>query len=318
MLTLSKIAKLAHVSVSTASKAFSMSSEISEKTRQEIFQIAKEYGCFKKFYNAKYPKYVVAIICPEFYGRYYSRMVALLEDHLRRQNCDICVAATGFSGEKEAELLDYYHNYANVDGIIMIGGITLVASTYELPVVSLSPVCRQVTGITVNTDRSTAIKALIRYFVDKGITDIAFLGERHTWEKQTTFLSAMEENSLCCDKIAVTDARFETGGYQGMKQLLSKGTPPRVVVCAYDYMAIGAMKCLAENGYDVPGDVAVVGMDNIPEAEFLIPGLSSIDFRIEEACQAAADAIMDLLAGREVDKEILLDSALCLRDSSNV
>ena len=42
MITLSKIAKLAHVSVSTASKAFSMSSDVSEQTRQEIFRIAQE------------------------------------------------------------------------------------------------------------------------------------------------------------------------------------------------------------------------------------------------------------------------------------
>ncbi len=47
MLTLTKLAKLANVSVSTASKAFSMSSEVNEQTREEIFRIAKEHGCFK-------------------------------------------------------------------------------------------------------------------------------------------------------------------------------------------------------------------------------------------------------------------------------
>ena len=72
MITLSKIAKLAHVSVSTASKAFSMSNEVNPETREMIFKIAKEYGCFKKFYNAKYPKLVFAIICPEFKSRFYS------------------------------------------------------------------------------------------------------------------------------------------------------------------------------------------------------------------------------------------------------
>lgn len=66
MITLSKIALLAHVSVATVSKAFSMSSEVNEQTREMIFDIAKKYGCFKKFFNAKYPKFVVAVICPEF------------------------------------------------------------------------------------------------------------------------------------------------------------------------------------------------------------------------------------------------------------
>lgn len=318
MLTLSKIAKMAHVSVSTASKAFSMSSEVSEKTRQEIFQIAKEYGCFKKFYNAKYPKYVVTIICPEFNGRYYSRMVALLEEYLRQKNCDICVAATGFSVEKEAELLDYYHNYANVDGIIIIGGNTLVPSTYELPVVSVIPDCRQITGVSVNVNRAAAIREIVCHFTRQGVTDIGFVGERYTREKQNFFLSAMEEKGLYCEKIAVSPSRFETGGYQGMEQLLTRGQPPRAVVCAYDSLAIGAMKCIAEHGLRVPGDIAVVGMDNIPEAEFLVPGLSSVDFRMEEACRIASDAIMDLLGGKTVEKEIILESELRLRGSSEV
>lgn len=295
-----------------------MSNEVSEKTRQEIFQVAKEYGCFKKFYNAKYPKFVVAIICPEFYGRYYSRMVALLEDRLRQKNCDICVAATGFSVEKEAELLDYYHNYANVDGVIIIGGNTFIPSTYELPVVSVIPDCRQIIGVSVNINRDPAIREIIRYFADRGIRDIAFLGERYTREKQGSFLSAIEESGLTCDKIAVSASRFEIGGYQAMTQLLSKGQLPRAVVCAYDYLAIGAMKCLADHGLRVPQDVAVVGMDNIPEAEFLVPCLSSVDFCMEQACDAATNAVVDMLGGKEVEKNILFDATLHLRDSSQI
>ena len=61
-MTLTKLAKLANVSVSTASKAFSMSSEVNEETRKIIFDIAKEHGCFKKYYNANYPKLVIAIV----------------------------------------------------------------------------------------------------------------------------------------------------------------------------------------------------------------------------------------------------------------
>ena len=137
MITLSKIAQLAHVSVSTASKAFSMSAEVSEQTRNEIFRIAKEYGCFKKFYNAKYPKYVIAVICPEFHGEYYSGMVANLQTCLGELGCEVCVASTNFSGSTEHELLEYYHHYSNVDGIILIGGKNLLSSTYEIPLVSV-------------------------------------------------------------------------------------------------------------------------------------------------------------------------------------
>ena len=68
-MTLTKLARIANVSVSTASKAFSMSSDISELTREEVFAAVRANGCFKKFFNAKYPKYIAAVICPELNSR---------------------------------------------------------------------------------------------------------------------------------------------------------------------------------------------------------------------------------------------------------
>ena len=91
MITLTKIAKLANVSVSTASKAFSMSLDISEETRSNIFKIAKDHGVFKKFYNAKYPRLVIAIVCPEFNNDLYANMLSdlqtRLEERMRRLRC---------------------------------------------------------------------------------------------------------------------------------------------------------------------------------------------------------------------------------------
>ena len=52
-MTLTKLARIANVSVSTASKAFSMSSDISELTREEVFAAARANGCFKKLFNEK-------------------------------------------------------------------------------------------------------------------------------------------------------------------------------------------------------------------------------------------------------------------------
>ena len=135
-MTLSKIAKLAHVSVSTVSKAFSESNEINEQTREEIFKIAKELGCFKKYYNAKYPKFVIAVICPEFKSSYYSSALSFIQEYLSDKNCEICVAETDFSKEKELELLKYYNLYTSVDGIIIINGHT-DTSDYEIPIINI-------------------------------------------------------------------------------------------------------------------------------------------------------------------------------------
>ena len=65
-MTLTELARLAHVSTSTASKAFALSPEVNEQTRDMIFRVAKINGCFKKFYRQEYPGLSFAVICPEF------------------------------------------------------------------------------------------------------------------------------------------------------------------------------------------------------------------------------------------------------------
>ena len=77
-----------------------MSNEVNADTRELIFEIAKSYGVFKKYYRAKYQKYVIAVICPEFKGRYYSTGLASLQEYLTKYNCEICVASTDFSSKK--------------------------------------------------------------------------------------------------------------------------------------------------------------------------------------------------------------------------
>ena len=316
MITLSKIAQLAHVSVSTASKAFSMSSEVSEQTRNEIFKIAKEYGCFKKFYNAKYPKYVIAIICPEFHGQYYSGMVATLQSCLEGLGCEVCVASTNFSDDTERKLLEYYHHYSNVDGIVVIGGKQLIYSTYEIPLVSLMPAYRQPAGVSLHTDYKEPMDRIIRHFKEAGIQEIGFLGETRTGAKLEAFRTAMSDNELPCQWVRISEERFEKGGYTAMDQLLSQPNQPKAVICAYDHIAIGAMKRLSEEGLRVPDDMLVAGMDNNPESQYLTPSLTSVDFDNEAICRRAAQCVLDLLNGKEVPKEQQFSAQVFFRQST--
>ena len=161
MITLTKLAKLANVSVSTASKAFSMSSEVNEQTREELFRIAKEQGCFKKFYNAKYPRFVVVLVCPELRGRYYSRMVARLQELFADADCEVSVASTRFSEENQKELLNYYHDYSNVDGILVIDGGNIAKRKYEIPIVALSYSQNQCVDASVTIGIEQAIEQLV-------------------------------------------------------------------------------------------------------------------------------------------------------------
>lgn len=314
-MTLSKIAKLAHVSVSTVSKAFSESGEINEKTREEIFKIAKELGCFKKYYNAKYPKFVIAIICPEFKSSYYSAGLSFIQEYLSDKNCEICVAETDFSEEKEQELLKYYNLYTSVDGIIIINGHT-DTSDYEIPIVNIGSAAQG--AFNISNDYTQPIAEAIEYFKSKNVTDIGFISEEKTTGKLDTFKDCMSNHSLNVnnDYVSITVSRFEEGGYKAMEELFKRKKIPRAIICAYDNMAVGAIRCIYDKGLKVPDDIAILGMDNNRECAFLNPPLSSIDEQLNITCKLACDTVINILNNKPVQKSFAVKGKLILREST--
>lgn len=97
-MNLETLAKLAEVSVGTVSKAFSGSKEISEDTKERIFALAKEHGCFDKYNKNRFDKKVIAVICPELNSEYYSATVTLLNREITLRGGIMSVSTTDFSG----------------------------------------------------------------------------------------------------------------------------------------------------------------------------------------------------------------------------
>lgn len=320
MITLSKIAKEAHVSVSTASKAFSGSPEVNEETRQLIFDVAKRYGCFKKFYNAKYSKFVIAIICPEFSSIHYANYLSFLRQSLAQQNCEVCVAESNFSAEKEAELLDYYYKHADVDGIIIIEPQSQIPDHAELPVLLVGPMDEKGDCPSVFCDVDAALEESIAYLKSRGVDKIGFIGEPLTGRKLEHFRSILQKEALPCRDsfIQIADRRFEAGGYMAIEKLLQTDDLPRAVICAYDSMAIGAIRCLVDKGLRVPEDIAILGMDDVPQAPYCVPPLASIDSQINVLCALAATTIIAQINGKPVPKKQRFPSSFKLRRSFEI
>lgn len=320
MMTLSKFAKIAHVSVATASKAFSGSSEVNEQTREMIFDIAKKEGCFKKFFNAKYRKFVIAIICPEFSSLHYADYLSLIQKNLEKENCEICVATTSFSAQTERDLMEYYYQYANVDGIIVINSQVKHTDNYEIPVIFINSIYEQPGYVSISNDTLSAFSESIEYLVRHHVDSIGFIGENLTIGKLRQFRKVLAEKGLEPNEndISITAERFEAGGYAAMEALFSRNQLPRAIVCAYDYMAIGAIRCIYDHGKTVPDDIAVLGMDDIPEARYLNPPLASLSSQIEELCRIASSAIVRQINGEAAEYTHTVNSDFCLRKSFEI
>lgn len=318
-MTLSKLARLANVAVSTASKAFSMSDDINEQTREEIFRVARENGCFKKFFNAKYPKFIIALICPEVDSRHYSELCGYLQQRLQTRGCEICISSTEFSAAVTADLIEYYEKYSSVDAIILIDPPATVLPPHETPIISLGSRAHNA-DVTLCLDYMTALKSALTDFKAAGISHIGFIGEPHTVTKLSAFKSAVSEIYGFTEEkyISVSDLRFEKGGCAAARALYSRGALPEAIICAYDDMALGAMRFFHDNGISVPDDIKVIGMDNILHSEYFVPSLSTIDYMNEEIAKTATESVFELLDGKTPAEIHNFSARLITRESSQI
>lgn len=318
-MTLTKLAKLANVSVSTASKAFLMSNEVNEETREMIFAVAKENGCFKKFFNAKYPNMVIAIICPETISGFYSQILLILQRMLEEKGATVCIASNNFSAMTTEKMVKYYDRYSSVDGIIIIGEANVDKKLYETPILYVLNSNDDVNKASVGINNIDAMHQAVDYFVKNKITSIGFIGERYTVAREKKILTILDEFKIKNENyVSISDKRFAEGGYDAMEQLYKNNCVPQALFCAYDYMAIGAMRCIYDHGDRVPEDVKIISVDDIEEAKFLHPRLSSISEPTEEICACAVEKMLKMILEASDEKRVVFKSKLILRESSEI
>ena len=315
-MTMRELARLANVSVSTVSKAFGGAEDISEETRDHVFRIAKQNGCFGRFSKSRFQKQVIALICPELSGDFYNLFVERLQRFIENNGGIAVVSACHFDPDRQEELIDYYASYLNVDGILVCSLAKPLKRGYDVPIVSLfSSVDPSVDQVRV--DLSAPMEEAIRALYGLGHRSIAFLGERLTTGKAEIFELTCAGYRDLNARALTTEERFERAGEACVCELLASGSDATAIVCAYDNIAIGAIRELKRRGYSVPEDYSVIGIDNINVSGYMETTLSSIDTDPDEICITAWELICRKQENKyyRSNREITVRGRLILRES---
>lgn len=315
-MTMRELAKLANVSISTVSKAFKDAEDVSTDTKEHIFAVAREHGCYGKFYKGRYSKRIIAIICPELVSDYYINFVERLQNMIEDNNGIALVSASHFDKKKQLELIDYYASYLRVDGVFVLGLNQPLKKGYDIPIVSLFS--REDLYVdSVSVDLNTPLLHSVELLKKLGHKKIAFLGEELTEFKAEYFEKAVNSVGNIDYKIFKSSFRFEKAGKDGIDALLKKCPDYTAIVCAYDNIAIGAIKQLKKQGFRVPEDYSVIGIDNINISEFIETSLTSIDTSPEEICMIAWDLLSKKLKNKfyKSYQKIVITGSLIERES---
>ena len=300
-MTLSNIASLTGTSVSTVSKAFSGSREVSEDVRNKIFSVAKELGCFEKYYKGPREKYIIAIVCPENESEYYGLLVANLERSFAAKGVDSVIAMTRFDTEREQRIFAELAYRLKVDGVVAIDCGGGIKNPDGIPLFALSsveiPVENSDKGIIEWED---GLRNAAEHLIECGHTEIGFIGDSYSRSKFRQFDIIMREHGILISERwqHFSSKRFMDAGRDGMKKFLDSGGYPTAVLCSYDYVALGAMEYARECGLNVPEDISFIGFDNLPICQMTTPRLSSIGTRSSDVSDDVVDIILKRIDNR--------------------
>lgn len=321
-MNMTKIAKLAGCSLSTVSKAFSNSDEISSETKEKIFEIAKKHNCFTKYYSPVLNKYVFGVICNELSGSsIYGEIVGALNKRIYDNGDLLLASSNGFVSSVGDEILDYYINFHKVDGLIIIDGAKFENSVWKnIPTVSIGSLYKEKIHYCdcVNTDRSFGVYQAVSHLKEMGHRDIAFIGEYLTSGALKSFRKAMADCSLDVneDWLVTSSKRMGEAGYDAMDKLISLPQRPTAVFAAYDAMALGAINRVYSAGLCVPEDISIIGVNNIPMSRFSTPPLTTVSTPIEEIADAALNLLYRRIRFRESPyQSVSIQSNLTIRES---
>lgn len=131
------------------------------------------------------------------------------------------------------------------------------------------------------------------------------------------FINGLSKNRIKLDEslIFLGDYSYESG-MQGAEYFLSLKNRPSAILCANDSMAIGMIKRLHLSGLSVPGDISVMGFDDIEVSSLIIPALTTVTAPVHEMAKRTVEMLHHLIQGKELDnKHIALSAQLAIRKS---
>lgn len=224
-----------------------------------------------------------------------------------------------------AELLDAIDHLRaqSVEGIVLISAtdealdIARAQEDLGLPVVVVEGDSAK-TRWTVGVDQVTGAELGTRHLLELGHTQVVHLAGPQSWTEARGRLSgytrAMFEAGLRPLEAVAGDWSAASGFELG--RAIAAREEVTAVFCANDQMALGLLRALSEAGRSVPDDVSVVGFDDIPEAAYLIPPLTTVRQDFASVGQRAIQILQAAIAGRPVP-ERLISPELVVRASTS-
>lgn len=301
MITSHDVARLAGVSQPTVSRALNDSPKVSEATKRKVREAALALGYSpspvgRALSTGRSTR--IGLVVTDLDNQFYSYVIAAMHDELGSVGYElVLVTASDESGPTTERLV-----------ALGLAGVVLATSTVNsilparlrdrgMPFVYFNRTVASVEADAVVVDPSVGVEALAKAVAEAGHTRAAAIfGPRDTStgeEREQAVRTAFEEVGISLAGRHVLHGPFDfSTGHRGAHELLQRPDAPALLVCANDVVALGALNAAAELGIDVPGDVSVVGFDDLPPSGWALIRLSTVAYDLDAMSREAARLIV--------------------------
>ena len=176
--------------------------------------------------------------------------------------------------------------------------------------------------VSQETDPSASAHAT-RHLISLGHTRIGFMHYQaphgiEAADRSLGYALALQEAGIPLDPALIVPGDYSAAsGYQSMTRLLRSGAALTALVCGNDTIAIGAMAAIAEAGLRIPDDISITGHDDIPNARYTIPPLTTVRIPAYAMGRTAGEMAVELMAGRPLtERQVVFPAELVIRAST--
>lgn len=312
--TIKDVAKEAGVSISTVSYAINGSERISEETRKKVLKAAAKlrYVANGNARRLKQKKTgAIGLFFNSWFGPVYSELARGIEKIVHKMGYDL--VACSVYGEENSTAYKYLRDKM-VDGAIILTNsfedslLTSVASK-DLPLVVMDREIQAENIYNILIDNFGGAFAATRELIEKGCREVCFFsGPDDSYDSQKRLEGYIAAHGFfnvpfSNDLIIRSDFTEETA-YRQMKEMLEKGEMPKAIFSGNDEMALGIIRAAREHGVTIPGDMKLIGFDDIRESELTVPPLTTVSHqKLKMATLAAETLFRAINAGDDADRQ---------------
>ncbi|GAA0380446.1 hypothetical protein Acor_02000 [Acrocarpospora corrugata] len=326
-----RVARVAGVSATTVSHTLNGRRPVAAETRDRVLEAIRQLG-YRPNVLARGLRtnrsQTVGLVIPDITNPFYPALARGLQDVLRPAGYDEIISNTdGDRGRERAAIEQMIAR--QVDGLAFAVFHTHAedlrpAIEAGIPVVRLGGTLVQDGVDLVHSDDEGGAAEATRYLLGRGYRRIGFVcgpgAEGPAAERVAGYRSALAAAGVAAGPELVAYTHFSRhGGGAGVSRLLDLAEPPDAVLCANDLMAIGALDAAGGRGLAVPGDLAVMGFDDIDAASLVRPRLTTMANPAREIGRACGMRLLERLSGEPaalIPMEIVIPARLVERESA--